>query len=118
MSVLVQTLTTKKKLYYLNLSYNNMLDSTQNRVNVKAFCKGIRRVLKKTRIFHLDLSHMNLGFAARKFGESFINSPTLCSVHLSGNGIPAETVSYLDSLLRIPDLPQVTNFLAGRLNTC
>jgi hypothetical protein len=96
---LMLTISRKKTLYELDLSYNNMVETSRTQPLVKIFIDKMRKFILRSNIFHLDLTGMQLGKLVNKLVESIRASSTLCCVHLSENNIPFEIMKYMDKTL-------------------
>ena len=91
--------TLKNQLTFLDLSYNKM----DNPKYQKKFICRIRNLICFGRLFHLNLSGMNLGKSICDLAEAIKTSENLCGVHLSDNGkLSPEVLYFLDKTLNIP----------------
>jgi len=89
----------KNQLTFLDLS-NNKLENFRYQ---KKFISRIRNLIGFGKLFHLNLSGMNLGISICDLAEAITNSKSLCGVHLSNNGkLSPEVIYFLDKTLLIP----------------
>ena len=86
---LMTQLLKKKELYFLDLSWNNMVDHRETglKSEIFNFVMLMRRLILKSKIFHLNLSGMQLGANVHKLTEVITASTTLAVVHLSDNSV-------------------------------
>ena len=83
----------KKELYFLDLSWNNMVDHREQggpKSEIFNFVMLMRRFILRSKIFHLNISGMQLGANVHKLTEVIKASTTLAVVHLSDNYVPLE----------------------------
>ena len=78
----------RKGIQYLDLSNNNIYPDRNQKALLRQFVTIMRRFILRTKIFHLDLSGMNLGKTVGKLIHSIKNSSTLCCIHLDKNSVP------------------------------
>jgi len=102
LEALMKLLVKKKTLYHLDLSWNNMVETRDTKKYVHSFVNSLRKLIMKSRIFHLDLTGMQLGSNVHRLVEPLRNCLNICSLHLSNNAIPPEIKFYLDRALKIP----------------
>lgn len=89
----------------LSANSDNVDDETQK--SIQGFIGSMRKLIAKSQIFHVNLSGMNLGKHVEKLVEAIKISPSLNSIHLSQNNLPADLVDLLDRTLKVPQTDEV-----------
>jgi len=99
---ILEQLRNKRSLLQLNLAYNSMPNSAKVVQNFIECLKSLV-TLRGGKINHLDLTCMALGGEnIYKLASAFADSPTLCAVHLSQNGIDDLARQTVLSVFNIP----------------
>lgn len=79
---MISEIVKKKSIMYLDLSWNNM-KPRKNTTETERFVDNMRRFILTSKIFHLDLTGMQIGKPINKLIEACRASQTLGAIHLS-----------------------------------
>jgi Ran GTPase-activating protein (RanGAP) involved in mRNA processing and transport len=110
----LETLSTNRRLQYINLAWNNLSDVQATPEDQKAMLHSLGQMIKHNKnLLHMDITSAGLGsFIVREIGTCLRRARSILCIHLSGNpGMNTENFEFLVRRIRCRPNEDIARFV-------